>query len=342
VALSVVHRVDLPRGAEPRVEAGSRVEPGDVVAEWRTPAEAVAVPVAAPLRLPPERAAAALTAKPGASLARGEPIARSRRREVRAPSPSLFLGWDRTDGSALIAPLTEPRPIHGHVRGRVASVEDDAIAIDVEGAVVDGVAGSGGAVHGTLQLAVREPADELRAAAIDVASAGRILVGGSRASAEALIRARAIGVAGLVLGGVLDKELRDFEATQARRRELGSAPDRGLAILILAGYGKRSIDPALFAWLQAQDGRLASLFGAGRRLYVYEAPQPPAQRPLAGRGDRVIGNRQPHAGVAGRIVRIIDDLQAAASGVTARSAVVRFDDGRVAVVPLPNLDAVEP
>ena len=60
---------------------------------------------------------------------------------------------------------------------------------------------------------------------------GRILVGGSRASAETLTRARAMGVAGIVLGGVLDKELRDFEATQQRRREIGDQLDsQGLSI----------------------------------------------------------------------------------------------------------------
>ena len=54
---------------------------------------------------------------------------------------------------------------------------------------------------------------------------GRIVVGGSRASAEALIRARAMGVAGMVLSGMLDKELRDFEAIQQRRRERNPGQD---------------------------------------------------------------------------------------------------------------------
>ena len=149
-----------------------------------------------------------------------------------------------------------------------------------------------------------------------------------------------MGVAGIVLGGILDKELRDFEATQLRRREVGGV--RGdFGVILLEGFGKVGFNPGLFAWFRAHEGRMASLFGELARLYVYDAGPPPARRVLARPGDRVIAHRRPHAGHGGELVRVLDRLHAFASGVVARAALVRFEDGHTAVVPLANLEATE-
>jgi hypothetical protein len=339
--MSVVHRVRLPVGATPLVDSGHRVEPAEVLATRRPPGDGRAIPVSSVLRRSAASAAACLVARPGTVLAAGEPLARDDRgREVRVTEDCLFLGYDPVEGSALIAPLLGTEPILGHVRGEIAAVAPDLIEIRVAGARVTGVGGSGAAVHGELRVAVRAPGDELRAGAIDVGATGRILVGGSRASAETLTRARAMGVAGIVLGGVLDKELRDFEATQRRRREIGG--ERGdLAILLIEGYGKVGLDPDLFAWFAAHDGRMASLFGSTAELYVYEASAPPGRRALPRAGDRVVAHRRPYAGLSGELVRAMPGPHATAAGTFARSAVVRFDDGLTAVVPLANLEAAE-
>ena len=49
----------------------------------------------------------------------------------------------------------------------------------------------------------------------------------------------------------------------------------------------------------------------------------------------------PFAGMAGELVRVLDGLHATPSGVMARSALVRFDDGLSTLVPLANLEATE-
>jgi hypothetical protein len=339
--MSVVHRVRLPVGATALVEPGHRVEPAEVLATRRVVQGGVTVPIAVRLRRSPSDAAELVDARPGSVLAAGDRLATDGRgREVLAPQACVFLGYDAADGTALVAPLGGAQPVLGHVRGEVESVTRDAIEIRVAGAHVAGVGGSGSAVHGTLLMGVRDPAEELRAAAIDVGATGRIVVGGSRASAETLTRARAMGVAGIVLGGALDKELRDFEATQARRRELGGVAGE-FGVVVVEGYGKVGMDASLFEWFRAHNGRLASLFGDSARLYVYDADPPPSRRVLPRPGSRVIAHRRPFAGTAGEVVRVLGGLHATASGIPARSAIVRFDDGRSAVVPLANLSALE-
>jgi len=324
------------------VEVGNHVEPADVLATRRAPRGGVSLPVALPLRRSAAEAARCLVARPGEHLDAGAILAEDDRwRQVRVPEACILLGYDLDDGSAMIAPLSGSEPVLGHVRGEVVSLEPDAIELRVTGALVTGVGGSGDAVHGELRVAVHEPGAELPASAIDVGATGRIIVGGSRASAETLTRARAMGVAGIVLGGVLDKELRDFEATQLRRREIGGV--RGdFAVILLEGFGKVGFDPGLFAWFRVHEGRMASLFGEAARLYVYDAGPPPLRRVLPLPGDRVIAHRRPHAGQGGELVRVLDRLHAFASGVVGRAALVRFEDGHTAIVPLANLEATEP
>ena len=339
--MSVVHRVRLPVGATALVDTGHTVEPAEVLATRRAASGGRTIDVAARLRRSPSSAADLLAVRPGETLSPGDRLAGEEGgREVRATEACLYLGYDAEDGTALVAPLGGSEPILGHVRGEVIAVDATAIEIRVAGALVAGIGGYGNAVHGALRVAVHRPGEELRASAIDTGATGRILVGGSRASAETLTRARAMGVAGIVLGGVLDKDLRDFEATQLRRREVGGV--RGdFAVVVLEGFGKVGLDAELFAWFSAHDGKMASLFGDASRLYVYDAEPPPARRALPHVGDHVVAHRRPYAGFGGQLVRVLDGLHATPAGIPARSGVVRFDDGRTAVVPLANLEATE-
>jgi hypothetical protein len=275
-------------------------------------------------------------------LEEGEPLARDPQgREVRSPVTGLLLGVSAADGTVLLAPYGEERPVIGHVHGRVRSVEPGSIVLEVPGVVLRGVGGTGEAVHGELVVAVHTPEEELRAGAIDVGATGKIVVGGSRASAETLTRARAMGVAGIVLGGVLDKELRDFEAIQRRRREIGGLSG-SFGVLLLEGFGKVGIDPQRFAWLRAHAGRTASLFGADGMLFVNDASSAPGRRALPKVGERVIAHRRPFQGRAGVLVAELDDLHAAPSGIPTRMGLVRFEDGRLAPVPMANLEATLP
>ncbi len=293
---ATLHRVRMPRGASPSITVGTDVRPDQVLAHHRRPGAPRRVPLAGPLHADPEHVAGLLVATPGSMLTGGDVIARVEGgREVRAPIDGLLLGVAASDGSALLSPLGDEEPVIGHVSGTVTAIEDGAITIEVPGVLIRGVGGTGSAVHGELVVAVHDPEEELRAAAIDVGATGKIVVGGSRASAETLTRARAMGVAGIVLGGVLDKELRDFEAIQRRRREVGGLTG-SFGVLLVEGFGKVGIDPQRFAWFRAHAGRMASLFGADGLLYVYDAQLAPGTpQPAAGGG---AGDR-PSAAVPG-------------------------------------------
>jgi hypothetical protein len=335
----VVHRIPVPRGATLRVRVGDSIKPDQLLALRRAPGRAIVVDVASRLHRSAVATAELLEVRPGARLEAGEVIARSPQGQtVASPVAGLLVAYSQSDGTILLAPFGDDEPIIGHVSGRVHSIEEGAIHVEVRGARLIGVGGTGEAVHGELVVAVHEPGEELRAGAIDVGATGKILVGGSRASAETLTRARAMGVAGIVLGGVLDKELRDFEAIQRRRREIGGLTG-SFGLVLLEGFGKVGFDPLLFAWFRRHVGHLASVFGGEHRVYVYDAEPPPERRPLPAIGERVIAHRRPFQGRGGVLVAVLDDLHATPSGLMTQMGLVRFEDGRLAPVPLANLEA---
>jgi hypothetical protein len=334
-----LHRIHLPRGTAVSVRVGAEIRPDEVIGLRHGALTAVRVPLTRPLHRQPEDVEAVLAVRPGERVQADQPLALVEGGgAVLAPMAGLVLATSRRDGTLLLAPLGPEEAVIGHVRGRIRAIEEGSVVVEVPAARLRGVGGSGEAVHGELVVGVSSPEDELRAGAIDTGATGKILVGGSRASAETLTRARAMGVAGIVLGGVLDKELRDFEAIQRRRRDAGGMTG-SFGILLVEGFGKVGIDPQLFTWFRAHAGRVASLFGADGLLYVYDAAPLPWRRPLARVGDRVIAHRRPFQGRGGVLVALLDDLHATQSGIPTRMALVRFEDGRLAPVPLANIEA---
>ena len=111
--------------------------------------------------------------------------------------------------------------------------------------MIRGVEALGEPTRGVLALGA-EPGDGggpgvgLRPGSLDVGLAGTILVVGSRVDAEALTRARAMGVRGVVVAGLAGKERRDFLASEARQRAaLHRLPP--FAVLVLDGAMRRPI-----------------------------------------------------------------------------------------------------
>ena len=361
------HRLDLAPGFRPLVEVGDRVDVDRVVARTRRAVGTVSVSVARRLRVGPSAAAALMLVQPGDEVEAGEPLARaSDGREAPSPVSGFLLWYSPAAGTAVVAILGPEALVTAAVEGRVASIDVRGIELDVDAGAIDGIDGSGDPVHGELTVAVDAPGDELRPGHVDARDAGRILVSGSRVSSETLSRARAMGVAGIVVGGVLEKELRDFLAAEDRRRAAAVAVGRrnetdgvhdaarGVAarrsratastsfgLLVLEGYGRAAIDGALFEWFRAHDGRRATLLGARRRLYVYGARPAPARRVPALPGDRVVALRRPHQGSDGELVGVVPRLRIAPSGIAVRTAIVRMAQGGFAAVPLSNVEAVD-
>jgi len=188
-----------------------------------------------------------------------------------------------------------------------------------------------GPTSGRLSI-VTGPDGEVRAPQVDVSAAGAILVAGARIDAEALTRARAVGVRGVVVAALGVKERRDFLASERR----GRAAVHGLppfAILVLDGAAGRPIASPVMDILRALDGRTVAIVGDPPCLVIADAtaqlPRPPVDLVWV-RSGPLVGAEGRWAGLAGP--------RRFAGGVILESGFVRFGDRPPVAVPLGDLE----
>lgn len=149
-------------------------------------------------------------------------------------------------------------PLAGVVRDIRPGV---GIRVRAQGRAIHGVEALGDPTHGRLSLG-SERGDQrqgrLRSTSLDVGLAGTILVIGSRVDAEALTRARAMGVRGVIVSGLAGKERRDFMASEARQRAaLHRLPP--FAVLVLDGAIRRPIAGPVGAVLEGLAGSTVAI-----------------------------------------------------------------------------------
>lgn len=231
-----------------------------------------------------------------------------------------------------LATSAQHDPVESPGSGIVRAVRPGGILeLALSGHAVSAAFAVGAPVRGRLELGIG-PDGEPRAAGIDVTSEGAIMVLGPRADAEQLIRARAMGVRGIVVASISQKDLRDFAASERRQR---SSAHRltPFAILVLDGYLRRPIASPIRDLLAAAAGRDVAILGDPPALLIDQFDVP-------GRHPGADWVRVRHGPLAGREGRWAGSagLRRFPAGVQLEAGFVRFDDGAPVAVPLGDLE----
>jgi hypothetical protein len=308
----------LPLGPGDRilVSVGETVAPGTLLAERLRDARLADVPMDGPMR-------------PGDwwSLKPGAP----------GPRPGAAHGelLFESGGRWRMAAGDRPEPLDSPVAGIVREVRPGiGIGIRATGAGLRGAFALGGSARGRLDIAAGADG-EILPRALDVGSAGTILVVGARIEAEALTRSRAMGVRGIVVATLATKEQRDFLASEARQRAaLHRLPP--LAVLVLHGTVRRAISVPAMSLLESLAGREVAIVGDPPRL-VFDLEGLEPSRP---RRDTVHVRSGPLAGQAGRWDGLAG-LRRFAGGTHLEAAFVRFGDDPPIAVPLADLVRID-
>lgn len=275
--------IPLGPGDRPAVEDGETVSPITLIAERLRDARLVSFPSRG---LDPERLA------PSAHI--GPELPLSWRRTARLGGEGAVLY--RAPGGRVVAVVGRLRePLLAHADGKVLAVTPGGIALGLVGHALPGVVAAGQPVHGQLRLAVPDPADELRPRGLDVADAGSIVVAGARVDVETLTRARALGIRGVITGGIAGHDLRAFARSELRQRAT-LHPLPAFAVLVVEGFGRRSLAGPPFELLLAAAGSSVAIFTDPPLLVFDPAMDPP---PVPGGTVRIAAG--PGGGTAGRI-----------------------------------------
>jgi hypothetical protein len=313
-------RFALQPGDRPLVEPGASVEAGEGLFERLRDRRVTDVVIPAPTD----------GVEAGARWASPSPGGRRRAEralegELLAPLPGGKDKWRLATGDQrdLV-----PSPVAGTVTAVLPGAE---VRVRVSGLALTGSLAAGSASQGLLELAT-DPFGELRPGGIDVGRAGSILVVGSRIDAEALTRARAMGVRGIVVASLPGKELRDFQASE-RRQRAALHPAAPFGVLVLIGATRRRIPTPLMALLEGLAGREVTLLVDPPAL-VFEATE--AELPVVA-PDWVHVRSGPAAGAEGRVLGLLG-LRRFASNVWLEAARVAIDGEAPADLPLGDLE----
>jgi hypothetical protein len=271
-------------------------------------------------------------------------------------SPPLQAGdWWPGDGHEVGGPLRrrQPRSPAGELlhaaegRWRIAAgAHLDRLEVPASGSVIEAIPGrgltvrlAGRALLGTFAVGIpsrgrleRVSGETGLRGALDVGRAGAILVVDGRIDSEAIIRARATGVRGVVASGLAGKDLRDLQGSEARQRA-SLQPLAPFAVLILDGTVRRPIAGPIAALLGALDGREVAIV-VDPPMLVFDPPNALPEPPPS---DWVRVQAGELAGREGRWLRSAG-LRRFAAGVHLEAAAIALDDGRVAVVPVADLE----
>ena len=228
---------------------------------------------------------------------------------------------------------------HETVESPTAGVVTEAsnglyVAIKVAGVAIPGAVAGGVPSRGYLDVP-RLVDGELRDTALDMGRSGAIVVAGGRVSAEALTRARAMSIRGIVAGSLGQGELRDMAASEARQRS-GLHPLPPFGVLGLDGHQRRPIASPILALLAALAGREVAIVTDPPLLVIDVLDVPLPELPP----DWVRVRSGPHAGREGRWLGSAG-LHRFRAGVHLEAANVRLgDDLTPTVVALADLECL--
>lgn len=290
-------------------------------------------------------------------LAENKPLIKWLKTEVRSPITGVVESASSVTGQVLLREPPRVLELLGYVDGHIVEVMPrQGVVVETDCSLVQGIFGIGGETRGEIVIAVSAPDEALTARHLSTDMKGKVVVGGSFISADALARAKEIGVAGLIVGGIHDKDLRALLGYDLGVAITGTE-QVGFTLILTEGFGAIPMAAKTFTLLSAHAGQPASISGATQIRAGVIRPEiiiPKGagasgahgsaiapQREGIRIGDQVRIIRDPLFGKIGEVESLPPDLQKIPTESDVRVMEVRFGDGSKAVIPRTNIELIE-
>ena len=244
----------------------------------------------------------------------------------------------------------------GYVDGLIVEViPQQGVVVETNCSLVQGIFGIGGETWGEIVIAVTSPDEVLTPRHLTADMKGKVVVGGSFISSDGLARAKEVGVAGLVIGGIHDKDLRALLGYDLGVAITGTE-QVGFTLILTEGFGTIPMAGKTFKLLSAHKGQRASISGATQiRAGVIRPEIIIPKSGAAGKqgavtvperegiriGDQVRIIRDPLFGKIGEVASLPSDLQKIPTESDVRVMEVRFADGSKVMIPRANIELIE-
>jgi len=358
---------NLPLPGDVIVKKGDLVKSDDIVARTNLPGKVHSVNVINRLAILPNDLRKNMLKKEGDSVVKDEPIAETKpfikifKSICLSPITGIIESVSDITGQVLLREPPKPVQISAYIDGKVVeTLEKEGVVIETNATFIQGIFGIGGETTGELQVIVNSPDDIVKPEDIKEEHRGKIIAGGSIIYFDAIKKALDTGVRGIVVGGIRDKDINELLGYDLGVAITGSE-DINITIIITEGFGQIKMAQKTFDMLKHREGSDASINGATQiragvvrpEIIVPYNEEDTAGEPAEDRstednesagisiGDQVRIIRNPNFGVLGKVKSLPSELQTIETEAKARVLEVEFSDGKIAIVPRANIEAIE-
>lgn len=358
---TVIHRRRmLPLPGNLLVDVGDVVRSDEVVARAELPGKVFPVNLANQLSVAPGEIKEYLTKKEGERIEKDEILAENKplikwfKTEIPSPVAGTIESVSTVTGQVLLREPPRVLDLLAYVDGVIVdTIPQQGVVVETTCSLVQGIFGIGGETSGEIVMAVKAPDEPLTPSHLTAAMKGKVVVGGSFFSAEAMKQAKTVGVAGLVVGGIHDEDLRALLGYDLGVAITGTE-QVGFTLILTEGFGAIPMATKTFKLLSAHAGRQASISGATQIRAGVIRPEiivPQTDAPAKGTvrtqregirlGDPVRIIRDPMFGRIGEVSGLPPELTKIPTESEVRVLEVRLSDGKTVVVPRTNIEVIE-
>lgn len=258
----------LPLPGEIIVEKGAMVSAEQVVARTSLPGNVQTLNVAGLLGILADEVKDVMLKKVGDDIKKDEVIAQSKgifglfKSSIKSPISGKIESISTITGQAILREPPIPVEVIAYIDGEVSEIfKDEGVGVKTRGSFIQGIFGIGGETIGELTMAVDGPEKILTEHDINESFKDKIIIGGSMVSYEALVKARDLGIKGIIAGGIEDQDLKRFMGYDIGVAITGSEKC-GLTLVITEGFGRLNMAERTFGLLRSLCGRKSSINGA--------------------------------------------------------------------------------
>jgi hypothetical protein len=342
------------------VNRGDQVRSDQPVARAELPGKVYPINLANQLGIAPDEIKDYLVKKEGDHVAKDEILAENKplikwfKTEIRSPVAGTIEALSEVTGQVLLREPPRILNLLAYIDGTIVeTIPRQGVVVESTCSLVQGIFGIGGEVWGELSVAVASPEEPLEPDDLKPDMKGKIVVGGSFLPANTMARAKELGIAGLVVGGIHDKDLRTLLGYDLGVAITGTE-QVGFTLILTEGFGTIPMASKTFRLLSAHTAQKASISGATqiragvirpeiiipRASVTSESPRE-MQRTGIRVGDAVRIIRDPLFGKIGEVSALPSDLSRIPTESDVRVLEVTFGDGARAIIPRTNIEVIE-
>jgi hypothetical protein len=347
----------LPIPGDVLFEEGSAVDFKTIIARAKVPGKPEIVKAYQILNLAPENIPPFMVKKVGDAVEKEEIIAKYTpfwgliKKFVYSPTDGTIESISDITGQVIIREPPTPVEIDAYLKGKVSDVfEERGIIITANGSLIQGIFGVGGENHGELKMVANSPDERLTADKITPDLEGKIIVGGSLVTLDALKKAQDLGVRGIIVGGKRGVDISEFLGYEIGVAITGQE-DLPISLILTEGFGEIPMSRRVFDLLKEFEGSIAAINGATQIragvirpeiIIVHDQHEETTDEFEGGMkpGTLVRIIREPYFAKIGTVVSLPIHLQEIETMSKVRVVEVEIDEGKV-IVPRANVEMIE-